>query len=288
MGQPVTFTKMHGLGNCYIYLDGFKETFDESLFPNWAVQMSNPHTGIGSDGLIAILPSVQGAAKMRIFNKDGSEGKNCGNGLRCVARYLFEKGYVEQAQFPIETASGMVMAVIHEKHGEVVSVTVNMGQPILEPEQIPMVTSVKTPVINQSFPILGDAYSLTAVSMGNPHAILLVDDITHAPIHKLGPELADGHELFPEGVNVGFVEWQGPNEARYRVWERGSAITQACGTGACAAAVALILNQKAKKDESILLHLDGGDLNVKWESETGNVLMTGPATTICDGIFYTY
>ncbi len=286
MVEELKFTKMHGLGNCYIYLDGFETEYDPDQFPQWAIQVSNPNTGIGSDGLIAILPSDQGAAKMRIFNKDGSEAKNCGNGLRCVARFIYEKGYVTSTHFPIETASGMVQADIHLKGHNVDRVTINMGQPILEPEQIPMTALTPQPVINQAFQIDGKPVHLTAVSMGNPHAIVLMGAIEEAPIHELGPILADGHDLFPEGVNVGFIQPNGKNEAIYRVWERGSGITQACGTGACAAAVALILNKKAEKDQDVSLHLDGGDLVIRWDSQSGEVWMTGPAVTICEGVFF--
>lgn len=279
---------MHGLGNCYIYLDGFETVYDSLKFPEWAIQVSNPNTGIGSDGLIAILPSEKGAAKMRIFNKDGSEAKNCGNGLRCVAKYVYEKGYTKEAVFPIETVSGMVSAEIHLTEGIVSDVTINMGQPILEAQRIPMNVPGLSKVVNEPFLINGMSYHITGVSMGNPHAILLTDSIKEAPIHELGSFIADGHELYPEGVNVGFVEPMAKDEGIYRVWERGSGITQACGTGACAAAVALILNNKASMDTPIKLHLDGGDLVIKWDSESQDVFMTGPAITVCEGVFYLF
>jgi diaminopimelate epimerase len=285
MGESFTFTKMHGLGNSYIYLDGFRDVLPENDFSKWAVQVSNPNTGIGSDGLIAILPSKIAAAKMRIFNKDGSEAKNCGNGLRCVARYVYEKGYVNKTTFSIETASGVVSAKVHLINGEITSVTVNMGRPILTPKEIPLRTTGTESVVNQPFDIEGKRVNLTGVSMGNPHALFFVEKMEDAPIHFLGPVLADGHPIFPEGVNVGFIEMRG-NEAIYRVWERGSGITQACGTGACAAAVAMILNQKASMDESIKIHLEGGDLLIRWDSESQEVYMTGPAEKVAEGIFY--
>ena len=285
MVGSLSFTKMHGLGNSYIYLDGFREDLPTTEFSEWAIQVANPNTGIGSDGLIAILPSKVAAAKMRIFNKDGSEAKNCGNGLRCVARYVYEKGYVSETRFPIETASGMVSAEIHLTNGEITSVTVNMGRPILRPKDIPLHTNGTEWVINQPFEIENRWVNLTAVSMGNPHALFFVKNMEEAPIEFLGPVLADGHPFFPEGVNVGFIEPKG-NEAVYRVWERGSGITQACGTGACAAAVAMILNQKASMDDSIKIHLEGGDLLIRWESKSQEVFMTGPAEMVCEGIFY--
>lgn len=285
MSMKVPFTKMHGLGNCYIYLDGFKTTFDEALFAPLSAKVSNIHTGIGSDGLIAILPSENGVARMRIFNKDGSEAKNCGNGLRCLARYVYENGYVQETSFPIETASGMVTAQIHLTGEEVTSVTVDMGKPILTPAAIPATIERTEPIINEEFELLNTPVRLTAVSMGNPHAIILVDDIEQAPIQELGRLLADGHRLFPEGVNVGFIQ-PSLDGGRYRVWERGSGITQACGTGACAAAVALVLNNKAEKDKPIILELDGGTLTITWESENGHIMMSGPAVTVCQGEFY--
>jgi diaminopimelate epimerase len=285
MVDSFTFTKMHGLGNSYIYLDGFRDQLPENNFSSWAVQVANPNTGIGSDGLIAILPSKIAAAKMRIFNKDGSEAKNCGNGLRCVARYIYENGYVTDTSFPIETASGMVSAKVHLNDGEITSVTVNMGRPILTPKDIPLHTTDVERVVNHPFEIDGERVNLTGVSMGNPHALFFVEKMEDAPIEFLGSRLADGHPIFPEGVNVGFIEPK-RNEAIYRVWERGSGITQACGTGACAAAVAMILNQKASMDESIKIHLEGGDLLIRWDSESQEVFMTGPAEKVCEGVFY--
>lgn len=285
MIESFPFTKMHGLGNSYIYLDGFREKLPEDQFSKWAINVSNPNTGIGSDGLIAILPSKIAAAKMRIFNKDGSEAKNCGNGLRCVARYVYDKGYVETTMFPIETASGIVSAEIHVTEESVTAVTINMGRPILTPKDIPMQTEGTDRVVNQSFEIEGRKVNLTGVSMGNPHALVFVEKIEDAPLDFLGPVLADGHDLFPEGVNVGVIESRG-HEAIYRVWERGSGITQACGTGACAAAVAMILNEKASMDEPIRVHLDGGELVIRWDSKSQDVFMTGPAEKVCEGIFF--
>jgi len=285
--SQIPFVKMHGLGNCYIYVDLISQKLELPDLPDLARKVANPFTGIGSDGLILIAPSDAADLKMRIFNKDGSEGKNCGNGLRCVAKYAYERGLVSQKKFHIETLGGIVTAEVHVTGNKVDQVTVDMGQPHLNREDIPMAGEGGTQVINEPVTIDGKNYRLTAVSMGNPHALFFVDDIEQAPIAELGPRLADGdHPLFPEGVNVGFIEMKNPSELVYRVWERGSGMTQACGTGATAAAVAAILNQKAEKDANITVHLDGGDLVIRWDAQPGHAFMTGPAETVCEGYFF--
>ncbi|WP_027726322.1 diaminopimelate epimerase [Tuberibacillus calidus] len=285
--SQIPFVKMHGLGNCYIYVDLISQKLELPGLPDLARKVSNPFTGIGSDGLILMVPSDAADLKMRIFNKDGSEGKNCGNGLRCVAKYAYERGLVSKKKFHIETLGGIVTAEVHVTGNTVDQVTVDMGQPHLNREDIPMAGEGGAPVINERVTIDGKNYDLTAVSMGNPHALFFVDDIEQAPIAELGPRLADGdHPLFPEGVNVGFIEMKNPSELVYRVWERGSGMTQACGTGATAAAVAAILNQKAEKDANITVHLDGGDLVIRWDAQSGHAFMTGPAETVCEGNFF--
>lgn len=286
MTKGIPFIKMHGLGNCYIYVDLVSESIELPDLPTLAEKVSNPYTGIGSDGLILMVPSEKAELKMRIFNKDGSEGKNCGNGLRCVAKYAYENGLVNDTRFTIETLGGLVTAEVHADGKTVNQVTIDMGQPFLKREEIPMAGPVGEQVINEAVDIDGANYRLTGVSMGNPHALFFVEDMKAAPIHTLGPRLADGdHPLFPEGVNVGFIEMLNDHELIYRVWERGSGMTQACGTGATAAAVAAILNKKSSYDTPITVHLDGGDLSINWEEKTGHVFMTGPAEIICEGIY---
>ncbi|WP_141603778.1 diaminopimelate epimerase [Terrilactibacillus laevilacticus] len=281
------FTKMHGLGNNYIYVDRLTYTEPLPPYPELAKKVSNQNTGIGSDGLILILPSEIADVKMRIFNSDGSEAKNCGNGLRCVAKYAFEHGLVKKEHFSIETISGKVEAKVFPTDGGVDKVTIDMGEPILERKRIPMTGGKpEETVIQETHIIEGQAYQITGVSMGNPHGIFIVDNIHNIPINELGPELADGHDLFPEGTNVGFVEVISENEIHYRVWERGSGITQACGTGACAAVVASILEGRIHQGELITVHLAGGDLQIEWDSESNHVWMTGAAVTICDGMFF--
>lgn len=287
LGRAYPFTKMHGLGNCYIYLDGITNDFDIPSYAELAQQVSDPYKGIGSDGLIMILPSERADVQMRIFNKDGSEAKNCGNGLRCVAKYAYEHRLVDSRRFMIETLSGNKEAEIHLHDGAVDEVTIDMGEPILSRGSIPVAGGDPgSVVIREPLEIDGTVYSFTAVSMGNPHALFFVDDVATAPIHQLGSLLADTYPLFPNGVNVGFVHPLSDHEADYRVWERGSGITQACGTGACASVVASILESRIKKDCPVTVHLAGGDLIIEWLSASNHVMMTGGAETICQGTYY--
>lgn len=278
------FTKMHGLGNSYIYVNMFQEQIDEGILAELAIKVANMNTGIGSDGLILICPSEKAPVKMRVFNNDGSEAKNCGNGLRCVAKYAYEHKIVMDHTFEIETLAGLVEATVHlNQEGQVDTVTVDMGQPKLLRKDLPMEGAPGEVVISEPFSVDGLTYSITGVSMGNPHAVMFVDDIEAADVQTIGP-MIEKHEKFPEWVNVEFIEMISPEEMNFRVWERGSGITQACGTGACAAVVAAILNDHTEKEKDVVVHLLGGDLTINWKS-SGNVLMTGPAETICEGTY---
>ncbi|RYL95662.1 diaminopimelate epimerase [Sporolactobacillus sp. THM7-4] len=289
MKKTYPFTKMHGLGNSYIYLDGITHQLDIPSYSELSIQVSDPFKGIGSDGLILILPSDEANVRMRIFNKDGSEAKNCGNGLRCVAKYVYEHHLVHARQFTIETLSGNKHAEVHLRDNRVDSVTIDMGEPVLQRGLIPVAGGDgAAPVIREPLDVDGMTYPFTAVSMGNPHALFFVDDVDKAPIHKLGSLLADSYPLFPGGVNVGFVHPLSDHEADYRVWERGSGITQACGTGACASVVASILESRIKKDTPVTVHLLGGDLSIEWQSASNHVLMTGGAETICEGLVFSH
>ncbi|MCM3597704.1 diaminopimelate epimerase [Metabacillus idriensis] len=278
------FTKMHALGNNYIYVNMFEEQIEESMLPQLAKEVSNVFTGIGSDGMILICPSEKASVKMRIFNSDGSEGKNCGNGLRCVAKYAFENKLIEKKEFSIETLSGLVHARLEVEDGEVSRVTINMGQPKLNRAEIPMAGTPDEKVINEQLEFDGSVYHATAVSMGNPHLIFYVDSIESAPVLTLGPRV-EKDPLFPDCINVEFVEVAAENELHFRVWERGSGVTQACGTGACAAVVSSVLNGHTKRGLDTTVHLAGGDLLINWTKE-GNVLMTGPAEVICTGVYF--
>lgn len=280
--KNIPFIKMHGLGNSYVYIDRFKHQLPEEVLPSLAVSVSESSTGIGSDGLITIEPSSCATVKMRIFNKDGSEAKNCGNGLRCVAKYVFEAGLGQKAM-SIETKSGIVEAYIIDHSKNIALVSVNMGIPILKRSLIPMHESPDGDVIvNEPFIIDKQQLFVTAVSMGNPHAVFFVPSIGDSLHKTLGPKI-EKDPRFPEGVNVEFAAVESPHSIHCRVWERGSGITKACGTGACAVAVAAILNDFSSKDSSILIHLEGGILQITWKTD-GNVWMTGPAETIASGI----
>nr|WP_100405303.1 diaminopimelate epimerase [Bacillus solitudinis] len=281
--MKLKFTKMHGLGNSYIYVDLFKEKLEESKLPSLAIEVADKNKGIGSDGMILICPSDIAPVKMRVFNNDGSEAKNCGNGLRCVAKFAYEHQYVTDTTFQIETLGGLVEASVFTTGSRVTSVTVNMGKPRLERKAIPMLGEAIDKVVSEAFEVESETLEITAVSMGNPHAVMFVDDITEAPVARIGPIL-EKHQRFPEWINVEFVEMSSANELHFRVWERGSGITQACGTGACAAVVAAVLNGYSKKDEKVVVHLLGGDLTIEWRQD-GDVLMTGAAEIICEGVF---
>ncbi|MBD0407675.1 diaminopimelate epimerase [Bacillus siamensis] len=278
------FTKMHGLGNSYIYVNQFEEKLPEERLAEIAVKVSSIHTGIGSDGMILICPSEKAPVKMRIFNNDGSEGKNCGNGLRCVAKYAYEHKLTEETSFFIETLSGLVKADITEDNGIVREVAVDMGEPRLTKKELPMLGNEDERTIDETFVFGETELSGTAVSMGNPHIVFPVEDISQAPLTTLGPVI-EKDPRFPEGVNVEFVETVSADELHFRVWERGSGITQACGTGACAAAVASVLNGVSERNRDITVHLAGGDLVINWQ-DNGHVLMTGPAETVCSGVYY--
>ncbi|MBN7743725.1 diaminopimelate epimerase [Bacillus velezensis] len=278
------FTKMHGLGNSYIYVNQFEEQLPEERLSEIAVKVSSIHTGIGSDGMILICPSEKAPVKMRIFNNDGSEGKNCGNGLRCVAKYAYEHKLTEETSFFIETLSGLVKADITEDNGIVREVAVDMGEPRLTKKELPMLGNEDERTIDETFVFGETELSGTAVSMGNPHIVFPVADINQAPLTTLGPVI-EKDPRFPEGVNVEFMETVSADELHFRVWERGSGITQACGTGACAAAVASVLNGVSERNRDITVHLAGGDLVINWQ-DNGHVLMTGPAETVCSGVYY--
>ncbi|RCW66942.1 diaminopimelate epimerase [Saliterribacillus persicus] len=280
----IPITKMHGLGNSYIFVNTFEFDLEENILSNLAIDIANKDIGIGSDGLILIHPTENADVGMRIFNKDGSEGKTCGNGLRCVAKYAYEHNMVKDKIFKIETKSGNVTAEVHGRRKLIEEVTVDMGEPHLNRSAIPMLGEDKEDVINELFAIDNVELGITAVSMGNPHAIFFVDDITKAPLKELGPIISKDAR-FPEEINVEFIEVLNEKELNFRVWERGSGITQACGTGACAAVVAGILNNKIEKNKEVTVHLSGGDLMITWDADN-RVWMRGEAVTTIVGQFY--
>lgn len=271
------FTKMNGCGNDYVYINGFVEKVEN---PNeLARKVSDRHFGIGSDGLILILPSKEADFCMRMFNADGSEGEMCGNGIRCVAKYVYDHKMTNEKRISIETKAGIKYLDLTIEKEKVTKVRVNMGEPILEPEKIP-VKSEKKRVINEPIEVAGKTWNMTCVSMGNPHAVVFVEDTKNFEIEKYGP-LFESHEVFPNKTNTEFVQVLSRNEINMRVWERGSGETLACGTGTCASVMACLLN--GYTDENVLVHLLGGDLQITYDKETNHVFMTGPAETVFEG-----
>ncbi|WP_155593711.1 diaminopimelate epimerase [Lysinibacillus cavernae] len=281
--MKIAFTKMHGIGNSYIYLDLFQHDYKEDIFSSLAKKMANVNTGIGSDGLIIIQPSKTADCGMRIFNKDGTEGTNCGNGLRCVAKYIFERHIVRQEHFTIETKSGImhVQVVVHDDR--VTEVIVDMGKPLLYRKDIPMLGNPNELVINELFTLPQHNLFVTAMFLGNPNAVFFVSDIEKAPLKTLGGVI-ENDVRFPNRTNVEFVEVVHSKELKFLVWERGSGITEACGTGASAAVVAAILNGFCQREEEIIVHLSGGDLIIRW-ANNDHIWMRGPAEFIAEGIY---
>ena len=273
------FTKMHGIGNDYVYVNCFEETVENPSAV--ARYVSDRHFGIGSDGLILIKPSKIADCEMDMYNLDGSQGAMCGNGIRCVAKYAYDYGIVDKEHISVATKSGIKYLDLTVENGKVSQVKVNMGSPILTARQIPVV-SEKEEVINEPLDVNGKIYYITAISMGNPHAIVYMDDIDHLDIEKIGPAF-ENHVAFPDRVNTEFVEVIDEHTVKMRVWERGSGETLACGTGACAVAVASVLNGHVDGDSPVTVKLLGGDLQIFWNRQENLVYMTGPAATVFDG-----
>jgi len=273
------FTKMHGAGNDYVYVDCFAEKIENPA--EVAIKVSNRNFGIGSDGLILIMPSDTADVRMRMFNSDGSESEMCGNGIRCVAKYAFDHGIVSKKEISAETGAGILtLQLITGAGGKVDRVRVNMGKPRLTKAEIPMLGEpAGDQTINQPLNILHTVFHVTMVSMGNPHCVIFVDDVENFQVEKYGP-LIENHDLFPRRTNVEFVQIISRTEVRQRTWERGAGETLACGTGASAVCVAGALNGLTEK--KILNHLSGGDLELEW-AEDGNLYMTGPATEVFSG-----
>jgi diaminopimelate epimerase len=271
-----SFVKMQGCGNDYIYFDCLKEDFPDP--EKWSIPLSDRHFGIGGDGIVLICPSQIADAKMRMFNADGSEGKMCGNAIRCVGKYLYDYGIVNKEEITVETLSGLKHLFLSIKNGKVDSVRVNMGKADLTASAIP-VFGEKSQVIGEPFDILDQKYRITCVSMGNPHCVVFVPELD-LDLERIGPEF-EHHPKFPERINTEFVQYLDSHTLSMRVWERGSGETWACGTGACAAVVAACENGYCPKNEDILIHLKGGDLRIRYTDEA--VWMTGPAAVSFTG-----
>lgn len=269
---------MHGAGNDYIYINGF-----ESGPEDWgrlSISMSDRHKGVGSDGLIAILPSEVADFKMRMFNADGSEGEMCGNASRCIAKFVYEKGLTQKHIVTLETMAGIKTLVLNIEDDEIKDITVDMGEPIFEPEKIPV--SISEDIINYPLNTSFGEVQISAVSLGNPHGVVIVKDLSAINIPVLGKEL-ECHPLFPKKANIEFAQILSPSEIRMRVWERGSGETLACGTGACATLAICVMQGKSNREA--VLHLLGGDLKIKWDSSNNHIYMTGEAETVFEGIY---
>ncbi|MGI6450375.1 MAG: diaminopimelate epimerase [Desulfitobacteriia bacterium] len=271
------FIKMHGLGNDFICLDHFLFP-PEMDYAEMARRLCHRQFGIGADGLIAVLPSSQADAKMRIFNPDGSEPEMCGNGIRCFARYVYDAGYVPKEQMTVETLAGILTVKLEVEGKNVQGVTVNMGEPCLDPAKIPVLAGSDI-AVEKEIEAAGCKLSFTAVSMGNPHCVVFVQDFAQLDFEKLGPAL-ENHSLFPKKTNVEFTKINNRQEITLKVWERGAGPTLACGTGACAAVVAAVLEGRTERE--VTVHLPGGDLQIVW-GENNQVLMTGPAVYVFRG-----
>ena len=272
------FTKMHGLGNDYVYVNCFEEKIDNP--PAVARFVSDRHFGIGSDGLIMINPSKTADFEMEMYNADGSRGEMCGNGIRCVAKYVYDYGLTDKTQISVETLGGIKYLDLTIEDGKVSLVKVDMGKPKLEADLIPII-SEREQVIDEPIEVDGKEYHMTGVSMGNPHAVIYVDDVKGLDLEKIGPKF-ENHERFPKRINTEFVHCIDRQTVEMRVRERGSGETLACGTGACAVAVSSILNNLT--DTQVTVKLLGGDLQIEWDREKDRVFMTGPATVVFDGV----
>ena len=272
------FTKLHGCGNGYIYVNLFEEKLDNPA--EMSIKVSDHHFGIGSDGLITIGPSEIADFAMRIYNADGSEAEMCGNGIRCVGKYVYDHGLTDKTSIAVESGAGIKYLTLNVENGKVATVCVDMGEPIFAPVEIPVVAEGDV-IIDEPIQVGDKEWKMTCVSMGNPHAVVFIDTpVKEFELEKYGP-LFEHHERFPKRTNTEFVRVISRTEADMRVWERGSAETWACGTGTCATVVACIL--KGLTDREVLVHLVGGDLVIRWDEDTNHVFMTGPATEVFSG-----
>ena len=271
------FVKMHGLGNDFVFLDHFSVAADED-YPKLAKKLCHRQFGIGGDGLAVILPSKVADARMRIFNPDGSEPEMCGNAIRCFARYVYDRGIVIHNPMRVETLADVLTLGLNIQEGQVQGVRVDMGEPILRADLIPVLGQGE-PVLGQPLEVLGETFYYTAVSMGNPHCVIFVEDYTKLNFDRVGPAI-EKHSLFPRKTNVEFIQINSPQEITMKVWERGAGPTLACGTGACASVVAAVLNGKTER--AVTVHLPGGDLFIEWGLDN-HIYMTGPATYVFKG-----
>ncbi|MGI6065122.1 MAG: diaminopimelate epimerase [Bacillota bacterium] len=276
------FIKMHGLGNDFVIVNGFQQVIPEDL-SILAQKICHRQFGVGADGLVVVLPSDSADLRMRIFNADGTEPEMCGNAIRCVAKFAYTHGLIKGKDATVETLAGIIGPEVIFRDGSISGIRVDMGEPRLEPADIPVISKNKQ-FVSEQLIMEGEKLYITAVSMGNPHCLLFVEDIFHAPVKTLGPKL-ETHNLFPLKTNVEFIQVLNENEVKMRVWERGVGETLACGTGACATVVACVLNGKTRRE--IIVHLTGGDLHLEW-ANNNHVFMTGPAEEVFEGRYIGY
>ena len=276
----IKFTKMHGIGNDYVYINCFEQTIKNP--EELAMKMSPRRFSVGADGVILICPSDVADAKMRMFNLDGSEGKMCGNGIRCVGKFIYDNDIAHKSIITVETLSCIKTLEITDVGGKASSITVDMGKAEFSPDKIPAIADCDT-IIDTAVTVDGKEYNVTALSMGNPHAVTFCDDIDNLNLSEIGPHF-EHHDMFPEQVNTEFIRVIDDHTLQMRVWERGSGETFACGTGACAAAVAAVVNGYCKQDQEITVHLVGGDLFITYKSD-GTVFMRGGAEKVFDGVY---
>lgn len=276
------FTKMHGCGNDYIYVDGSKEQIPAGEKPELVKKLSDRHFGIGGDGVIFINPSREADFEMEMYNMDGTRAEMCGNGIRCVAKFVYDKGLTDQTSISIVSCGKVKYLELQVENGKVSTVKVNMGSPVLKAEEIPVLVTENgcEEVISDPIEAGGKVYKMTCVSMGNPHAVVFVDDVSALELEKIGP-LFENHARFPKRINTEFVKVLDQDTIEMRVWERGTGETLACGTGACASVVACILNGLTR--EQVTVKLLGGNLQIRWDREENLVYMTGPASTVFEG-----
>lgn len=275
----IEFTKMQGLGNDYVYVDNIHQNVENASL--LAKKISNRHFGVGSDGLILIEKNEIADFKMTMFNQDGSQAEMCGNGIRCVGKFVYDKGLTDKTEISIETLAGVKHLDLNIKNGKVFNVKVDMGNPILEPDKIPVI-SAENPVQNLKIKAIDKEFTFFCLSMGNPHAVTVVEDVKDFSIEKYGPIIEeDSH--FPNKTNVEFVEIKDKENIKMRVWERGAEETLACGTGACASVIACVL--KGLVSRIVNVELLGGNLHIEWKKENNHVYMTGPAVTVFDGTY---
>ena len=273
------FTKMQGLGNDFVMVDGFAESLIEAELPGLARRICDRHFGVGGDGLILALPSEKADFRMRLINSDGSEAEHCGNGIRCVAKLVYDLGHTDNVRITVETVGRINVLELTAENGRVNRVRVDMGKPVLRRADIPMAGEPDGEAIEFPIEVDGRSLAFTCVSMGNPHAVTFVENVSQFPVTHLGP-MVENHPAFPRRTNTEFIEVLGRNELKMRVWERGAGETLACGTGACASLVAAVLTGRA--DRRAVVHLPGGDLEIEW-ADNDRIYMTGPAVTVFEG-----